>query len=148
MPNQFAIQLIEQHGSETTDSLFSEQQVGVFWVDWREADEDIINMTAETLGTQDLSSQWQDEKLYVCYKNQMTLVPLMFEPGEQDKTLLALNTALSPDYEVRHIRASEGGDTIAFMALDTGTWKNLESTFGKKVEDAFMRLTDGSSLFS
>ncbi len=148
MPNQFAIQLIEQHGSETTDSLFSEQHVGVFLVDWREADEDIINMAAETLGTQELSSKWQDEKLYVCYKNQMTLVPLMFEPGEQDKTLLALNTALSPDYEVRHIRASEGGDTIAFMALDTGTWKNLESTFGKKVEDAFMSLADGSSLFS
>ncbi|MFZ1643571.1 MAG: hypothetical protein WAV07_19505 [Candidatus Contendobacter sp.] len=148
MPNQFAIQLIEQHGSETTDSLFSEQHVGVFLVDWREADEDIINMAAETLGTQELSSKWQDEKLYVCYKNQMTLVPLMFEPGEQDKTLLALNTALSPDYEVRHIRASEGGDTIAFMALDTGTWKNLESTFGKKVEDAFMSLAGGSSLFS
>lgn len=148
MHNQFAVQLIEQSGKETTDLLFAEQHAGVFWVDWREADEDIINMAAQALQTQALSSQWQDDKLYVCYKNKMTLVPLMFEPGEQDKTLFALNTALSPDYEIRHIKASEGGDTIAFMALATDTWKALESTYGQKVEAAFTGLTNGSSLFS
>ncbi len=42
----------------------------------------------------------------------------------------------------------EGGDTLAFMALDIDTWRNLESTFGTKVDEAFMRLTNGSSFFS
>ena len=152
MNNQFAIQLIEQPGEETTDSLFDNEHVGVFWVDWREADDDIIRMTADALGIQELTcegeDEGEDEKLYVSYKKQRTLVPLEFEPGEQDKTLFALNQAIFPDYEIRYIKASEGGDTIAFMALDIDTWRNLESTFGTKVDDAFMRLTNGSSLFS
>ena len=148
MSNPFAIQLIEQPGEETTDSLFNEEHTGVFWIDWREADDDIITMAADALGIQELSGVWEDGKLYVSYKQQKTLVPLEFKPGEQDTTLLAINQAISADYEIRYIKASEGGDNIAFMALDTGTWKNLESTFGTKVNDAFMNLTSGSALFS
>ncbi len=147
MVSHLAVQLIENPGGETTKLLFNERNDEVFWVDWREAEDMIVSMAAEALGTQDLSCEWQDRKFFVRYKNQLTPVPLEFVPGEQDKTLWALNKAISPDYEVRFIWASEGGDTLAFMALAADAWKTLESKFGKKVEDAFMSLDDGSPLF-
>jgi len=110
------------------------------WVDWREGDDDIISMAAEALGTPALSPVFENGQLYVRYHDQLTLVPLNFEPGEQDKTLRALNQAIAADYEIRTIKASEGGDALAFMALPLGTWQALEAEFGDRVDAAFMRL--------
>ena len=146
MTNQLAIQLIEQD-EEALNSLYEERQIGAFLVDWREADDDIILLAAEAIDSQELYPGGEGDELCVCYKNQMTLVPLEWVPGEQDKTLLALNKALFPDYEIRYIKASEGSDTLAFMILGLETWKNLESTFGAKVDEAFMKLTASFPLF-
>lgn len=119
-----------------------------FWVDWRESDAYIVELAAAAIGTQDLDAAWQDEKLYIRYKYQSVQAPLNFEPGEQDKTLFALNRALAADYEVRYVRASEGGDTLTFMVLDADTRKSLASAFGTQVGEAFARIDENSALFA
>lgn len=148
MRNQFAVTLVEKPGEETTNALFDDLHEGIFWVDWREADEDIIRKAAKALDIKSLSPEWKDGNLYVRYNDELTFVPLEFKPGEQDKTLVALNKALSPDYEIRYVCASEGGDTIAFIGLDGDSWKDLQASFGKSVGDAFMTLTAETPLFS
>lgn len=55
--------------------------------------------------------------LHVNFAGRLTPVPLNNKPGEQDITLAALNRALQTAFELRWIRASDGGDTLAFQIL-------------------------------
>lgn len=147
MNKDFARKLIEHPSDETSNELFDEAQDGVFWVDWREADEDIIGLAAEIIGGDKLAPEWIDDKLNVRFNQTLTEIPLKFEPGEQDITLLALNKAIEPEFEIRFVKASDGGDTLAFLILDKESWSELDSVFGNKVNDAFTKIESGSSFF-
>ena len=150
---EFARLLIGQPGEASTRRLYKGAP-GVFWVDWREADEDIIALAAACFGgdvagnSDELKAQWIEGKLHVSFRDRLLLVPLEFKPGEQDLTLLALNRALAPDFEIRHIKASAGGDSAAFMLLRRDKWVELETSGAAKVDAAFGRLEPGSSLFA
>jgi tetratricopeptide (TPR) repeat protein len=154
MSKAFALQLIEHPGDETARQLFRGRIDGVFHVDWREADDDIVGLAAACIGgggsggANELRPQWIDGTLHVSFRGKLTPVPLEFRPGEQDTTLLALNRALAPELEVRHIRASEGGDTAAFMVLRRAEWSELDAAHGSKVDAAFGRIGPDSSLFA
>ena len=147
MNKKFARKLIEHPCDQTPNELFDEVQDGVFWVNWREADEDIIGLAARIIGGDKLSPEWIDGKLNVKFHETLTEIPLKFEPGEQDITLLALNKAIEPEFEIRFIEASDGGDTLAFLILDKESWSELDLVFGTKVDDAFTKIESGSSFF-
>jgi hypothetical protein len=144
---EFARELIEHPGDFVTRRLFKGVD-GVFLVDWREADDDIITLAAKAMNAPDLAPEWIDGKLNVKFRGKITPVPLQFKPGEQDKTLLALNKAISPEAEIRYVKASEGGDTAAFIPLGKGAWSELEAAFGSKVDDAFTRLDESTAIFA
>lgn len=150
MNKDFARKLIEYAGDDkTTDRLFAEPIKGIFWVDWREADDDIIEMASACLPAgNDMRPEWIDDKLHIRFRDKLTLVPLAFKPGEQDVTLLTLNRALVPDFEIRMVKASDGGDTLAFILLENADWAELEAAYGSRVHDAFGRLEAGSALFA
>lgn len=147
MADDLTHRLIDAPGKETTQALFKERHQGVFWVDWREADNYLGTLVARALDASEPTTQWQDDKLLVRYRDRSTIAPLEGIAGEQDKTLRSLNEVLSPDFEIRWIRASEGGDTLAFMVLPAAEWTSLEAAHGAKVDAAFMRLVEGSELF-
>lgn len=147
MTKQFASKLIENPNEGVIKQLFDGVS-GVFWVDWREADDDIIRLASKTLPGTELAPVWDGQKLNISFRGERTKVPLRFKPGEQDITLRALSRAISPDFEIRFVKASGGGDTIAFMTLDKESWSELESDFGKKgVDQAFARIKRNSSFF-
>ena len=148
MDTTFARRLIEDSGEETTRQLFQESHAGIFWVDWREADTDIVTMAARALGLADLSASWRGEQLIVEYRGRATPVPLEGKPCEQDITLDSLNRALHPEFEIRYVKASEGGDTVAFQALPAAAWRELEAAFGPRVAQAFPRLDRQAPLFA
>ncbi|MFZ6721725.1 hypothetical protein [Undibacterium sp. Ji49W] len=139
----FAQKLITEPGRETTKQLFAGAE-NVFWVDWREADDDIITLAANALATTDLRPQWTDDVLYINFQGNLTKIPLNFEPEEQDITLVTLNSAISAEFNIRFITASNGGDTIAFLVLDNPSWAQLESEFGEKVDSAFQKIELGA----
>lgn len=147
MNNDFARKLIEHPGDQISHELFDEVQDGVFWVDWREADEDIVGLAAAIIGGDKLSPEWIDGNLNIKFHETLTEIPLKFEPGEQDITLLALNKAIEPEFEIRFVKASDGGDTLAFLMLDKASWSELDSVFGIKVDEAFSKIENGSSFF-
>jgi hypothetical protein len=146
MSIEFAKQLITDPSETTLDQLFA-GVAGVFWVDWREADEDIIAMAAQALPAEDLAPEWITEKLHVRFRGKLTEVPLAFKPGEQDITLRALNAAIAPDFEIRYVKASHGGDAAAFICLDQAGWRGLQASFGDQVGEAFAALSSDAPLF-
>lgn len=144
----FARRLIENPGEETTRQLFQLAGPGIFWVDWREADDDIVSMAAKALALGDLRASWTGGKLIIEYRGRHTEVPLQNKPGEQDITLDSLNRALHPEFEIRYVKASEGGDTLAFQGLPTASWQALEASYGPGVANAFARLDTKAPYFA
>jgi len=66
--------------------------------------------------------------------------------GDRHITLLALNEAIHPDYEIRHVR---GSDPPAFPPLSASDWIALEQQYGAAaVEAVFVRLSKFPNLFT
>ena len=147
MDLSFAETLIASPGDATTKTLYKGRHPGVFWVDWREGDDDIIELAAKALGRSDLMPKWDNDVLNVSFAGRLTPVPLQQKPGEQDITLAALNRALHPAFELRWIRASDGGDTLAFQILPGVGWRALQARYGEAVDAAFARLDPARPLF-
>jgi hypothetical protein len=145
--SDFARDLIARDVEAARQALYAGPRPGIFWVDWREADDDIVRFAAAAMGRSDLAPEWRDDGLHIVFEGRRTPVPLEQKPGEQDVTLAALNRAISPGYEVRWVRASEGGDTLAFQVLPNGDWGALEAEFGDAVDRAFARLDIRRPLF-
>jgi hypothetical protein len=148
MNKHFARQLIERPDEQTQQQLYAGNITGIFWVDWREADDDIVAAAGAAMGGDALAPEWIDGQLHIRYRGTAEHVPLAFQPGDQDITLLALNRALAPDFEIRCVKASDGGDTLAFMVLDRAAWTELEAAFGARVADAFARIEAGAPFFA
>jgi len=144
----FARKLIEQPGEATTRQLFSEVHAGIFWVDWREADNYIVTLAARAIGRDDLRADWIDGKLTIDFSGRRTEVPLQGKPGEQDVTLDSLNRALGPEFGLRYVRASEGGDTLAFMVLPQAVWREFEASHGDRLPQAFAPIDLQAPLFA
>lgn len=148
METTFARELIENPGPATTRQLFAQRHPGIFWVDWREADDEIVRLAAAALARTDLRPSHEGGKLFIDCGGRRTEVPLEHKPGEQDVTLASLNRALHPYFEIRYVKASEGGDTAAFQALPAASWRELEASFGARVSQAFPRLDSQAPLFA
>ena len=147
MDTKFARRLIEQPGAATTKALFEGGHPGFFWVDWREADQDIVRMVGDTIA-EALTTAWSGTRLQIGYRGQITEVPLSARPGEQDLTLAGLNQALAGQFEIRYVAASEGGDTIAFLVLPQDQWRDLINEFGDAaVQRALPELDPQQPLF-
>jgi hypothetical protein len=120
-----------------------------FWVDWREEDEKIVEYCGSILGSGSLSCRWHDDDLIVVRGSRS--VPAQLTESEEDRhlTLLAINQALEPDYEVRYAWASHGSDTAGLLLLSSAEWNTLEREFGfEQVENAFMKLRTRPNIFT
>jgi hypothetical protein len=146
MNPSFARELIEKPGEKTTHQLF-EHVAGVLWVDWKESSIDIVRLAAAILGEADLSAEWSGETLRIKFRGRQKEVFIPAEPGEQDITLPALNELIADDYEIRFIKASDGGDTLAFMPLTKQDWLEIDFAYGARVADAFQKIEPGCSFF-
>lgn len=69
--------------------------------------------------------------------------------GDRHTTLLVLDSALHPDYEIRYVRGSSSGDAPAFAPLSAADWSALEAQHGvPAVEAAFSKLAGCPNLFT
>lgn len=142
----FARELITNPGDRTTEKLF-QSVAGVFWVDWKEGSVDIVGLAAAALGEAELGAEWSGETLRIRFRDRHSDVHIPPKPGEQDITLLALNQLIADQFEIRFVKASDGGDTLAFLPLTKQDWLELDFAFGEKVDAAFGKLAPGSVFF-
>ncbi|MBA3313925.1 MAG: hypothetical protein H0T47_11660 [Planctomycetaceae bacterium] len=119
-----------------------------FAVDWREEDDEIVRSCETVLRTDRLSAEWQGEDLFVTFAGKRVQVPLTGTPADRHLTLLALNQALSPEFEVRMLYASVGSDTGVFVPLRAEAWTLLEQEAPDVVARRFHKLTQTPNTFT
>jgi hypothetical protein len=126
----------------------------VFWVDWREEDDAIVEGCEAVLGTGKLAGEYvevgtgEGYEVHVRYGDRRVKVPLTYSERDRHVTLCSLNEAIRPDYEVRFCVDSDGGDALAFLPLPAKAWVELERRYGGAVGRRFGRLTDRPNLFT
>ena len=153
MNGQLVFDLLAAPAEESIRRLLDDEAT-VFWVDWREEDDAIVDACETVLATGELAGELvetdSDEgfEVYVRYGKTRLRVPLTFSGADRHVTLLTLNEALSPDFEVRFCRDSAGSDTLAFLPLPVPLWDDLERRFGGEVGRRFARLAARPNLFT
>jgi hypothetical protein len=125
-----AIDLIKAGDEQSIDdAFFDESCVDFFAVDWGEADFDIIELCEMVIATGKLSAGWKGDDLFIHYGNVERRVPLTESEGDRHVTICLLNDVLAPDFEIRYVIASYGGDTIGFCVLPKNLWNELEQEY-------------------
>jgi len=120
-----------------------------FSVDWREEDEYIPRYCESVLRTGKLTSEWVgDDDLFVVFGAKRVRVPLTESAADRHITLLALNEALAPEFEVRMLYASVGRDGGDFVPLSSEGWRALESEAGEVVARRFHKLAAHPNTFT
>ena len=126
----------------------------VIWVDWREAEEDIVDYCEDKLQTGTPNCECVDAdndagfELFIEYQANRQRIPLVHGPEDRHIAIHAMNQILGPDYEIRLCIDSWGSDTLGFVALAGDTWRSLESAFGEAVGKRFYRLAASPNVFT
>jgi len=111
-----------------------------FAVDWRENDVDIVQYCADCLGDDTIRGEWRDDSLVIIRNDNETTVPLMNDEGDRDITIRTLNEVLQPDYEIRFLVCSHGGDAAGFAVLAATDWQTLDGELSESVNENFIKL--------
>lgn len=124
----------------------------VFWVDWREYDEDIISYVNQKIDEPvevefiDNSKEYGDDIVLV-RKGERMQMPYG-EVMERDITIRSLNRFLKGDYAIRWFMESLGNDTLGFVVLNEQEWKDLEEEFGEVFVDHYLsHITEETRMF-
>jgi hypothetical protein len=157
--------------------LALEDATAFFWVDWNEDDDQIPGLCEAVLKTGDVAAAWDDDSLWIARRGQRYTVTLtrslltsitnswvftsvywmlpfvrdlFYWPsrGDRHTTILAVNRALQPDYEIRYVTGSADGEAAAFAPLAAEEWATLESQYGEgAVGSKFAALREEQNVF-
>ena len=121
----------------------------LFCVDWREADDEIVQDCAVCLNLEEsLLAELVDDKLFIIFEGKRTLAPLLNDVGDQHITICKLNDVLEGRYQIRYIVASGGSDTIGLVALSRDDWKFLDAACPQIVSENFIEPRSLPNLFT
>lgn len=135
--------------TEEYDDFYNLGRDIVFWVDWREEDDAIIEYCEKCLKTNSLSAeikQTSDElELVINYENSIYKEKVI----DRDSTIISLNEIIKPKYEIRFCKVSDGSDTLAFLPLANQEWLQLIETYGEqKIGQCFEPINKDSTMFN
>lgn len=146
---ELARELISSGTNKANVSALIDAGPPFIWVDWREDDVEIVSECESIVGADLLHAEWEDDKLYLIAKGRCVEVPLTHTHQDRHITLLSINKFLKPEYEIRYVWASHGGDTAGILLLKSADWQLLEDEFGvSRVDFAFLRLRDRPNIFT
>lgn len=153
MNRELINEAISKPSDETIQTLLDDEST-VFWVDWREEDDAIVEYCESIINTGTLSAEVVDADhdggfdIYITYRKRRGRIPLTYDVADRHITVLALNAMLRPDYEVRYCIDSNGSDSGAFLPLANADWSELEEKFGEKLSSRFYRIKKSPNLFT
>ena len=118
----------------------------VFYVDWREFDDAIVEYCETCIKTGCLEATInEDEILSIIYEGKNYKEKIT---DSRDTTLRYLNKVLLPKYEIRFCSITFPSDTLGFMILSTEKWKEIESEIPKKeLDKLFEPIKENSKMF-
>lgn len=135
--------------SEEYDDFYNLDDDIVFWVDWRESDDAIIEYCEKCLKTALLSAEMKQVsdnlELTIKYENRIYTERIV----DRDRTIISLNEIIKPKYEIRFCKVSDGSDTLAFLPLASQQWKQLIEKYGEqKIYQCFEPINEDSIMFN
>jgi hypothetical protein len=151
-PGEGKLQTIRRYlmGEIDLDAL-STAGTALFWVDWRESDDDIVAACEDRLASGKLSAEFvpnaESADLIITYGAKSVKVPYHGPNADRDTTLLTLNKVISGTYQIRFATDSKGSDTLAFLPLKTAEWKALDRDYAEAVATKFHSLTEAERFF-
>lgn len=141
-------------GKEPAISALLDDESTVFWVDWREEDDAIVEYCESILQTGELAAKIVDSDsdagfdLYITFRGNRSRVPLVIGSEDRHITIVVLNEILKPAFEIRLCVDSNGSDTLAFIPLPCETWEQLERQFSDKITNRFYCLQESPNVFT
>lgn len=135
--------------TEEYDDFYNLGNDIVFWVDWRESDDAIIEYCEKCLKITLLSAEMKQVsdslQLTIKYEDRIYTEKIV----DRDSTIIALNEIIKPKYEIRFCKVSDGSDTLAFLPLASQQWKQLAENYGEqKINQCFEPINEDSIMFS
>ena len=135
--------------TEEYDDFYNLDRDIVFWVDWREEDDAIIEYCEKCLKTNLLIAEMKQIsdglQLTINYENRIYTENVV----DRDRTIISLNEIIKPKYEIRFCKVSEGSDTLAFLPLANQEWVQLIETYGEhKINQCFEPINKDSIMFN
>lgn len=138
----------------TLEEIYDQSNL-LIWIDWREAEEDLIDYFNEQLPEPDridceiveIDKPRGVDIILSSQEKKMT-IPFSDDVTDRDSAIRAMQEMLSPQYQIRWFMESLGNDTLAFALLPAVQWKELVQQFGKhKVDHYFKPVTNTSVMF-
>ncbi|ALN83069.1 putative integron gene cassette protein [Lysobacter antibioticus] len=136
------------------DEFVDEGQPCVFWVDWREDEQDIVLYVESILRTGSLHSEVVEcgselgYEMYISLFDRREQVPLVGDVADRHHALVTLNRILHPEHEIRWCVDSDGSDTLAFVVLPNSAWMEAEEQFPDAVRRRFGKIYGRPNLFT
>jgi len=144
MLSEVLTRVIESPTEDAIKALLEDENM-VFWVDWGEEDDAIIEYCESLINTGALRGDLVDVdngagfELYINYREKRMKVPLVIGPEDRHITILTLNAILRPEYEIRYCIDSSDSDSAAFLPLSSAVWNELEKRYGNRVNKRFYK---------
>ena len=135
--------------TEEYDDFYNLDRETIFWVDWREFDDAIIEYCEKCLKTNSLKAEMkevsEDLELTINYENKTHTEKVV----DRDRTIITLNEIIQPKYEIRFCNVSDGSDTLAFLPLSNQEWGQLIEKYGEeKINKCFEPINQNSVIFN
>ncbi|WP_316794817.1 hypothetical protein [Pedobacter agri] len=118
--------------TEEYEDFYNLDRETIFWVDWREFDDSIIQYCEKCLKKNSLKAEMKEDsgdlKLTINYENKTHIEKVV----DRDRTIITLNEIIQPKYEIRFCKVSDGSDTLAFLPLSNQEWGQLIEKYGEE----------------
>ena len=139
---------------ENIETFFDNENI--FWVDWREYDEDIVSYVNDELSEADqiewktISSEKEGALDTVILKNheKEAIIPYAEDAWDRDTTLKSIGKFIDDKYKLCWFKPSLGGDTLGFVVIENDGWEKLITEFGEeKLKYYFSPVTEENEMF-
>ena len=140
---------------ENIETFFDNENI--FWVDWREYDEDIVNYVNDELSETDqiewktIPSEKEGALDTVILKNdeKEAVIPYAEDAWDRDTTLKSIGKFIDDKYKLSWFKPSLGGDTLSFAVIGNEGWEKLIAEFGEeKLKFYFSPVTEENAMFN
>ena len=140
---------------ENIDTFFDNENI--FWVDWREYDEDIMSYVNDELSEEDqiewktIPSEKEGALDTVILKNdeKEAVIPYDEDAWDRDTTLKSIGKFIDDKYKLCWFKPSLGGDTLGFVVIENEDWEKLIAEFGEeKLKFYFSPVTEENEMFN
>ena len=140
---------------ENIETFFDSENI--FWVDWREYDEDIMSYVNDELSEEDqiewktIPSEKEGVLDTVILKNdeKEAVIPYDEDAWDRDTTLKSIGKFIDDKYKLCWFKPSLGGDTLGFVVIENEDWEKLIAEFGEeKLKFYFSPVTEENAMFN